>query len=176
MIFRAKRKDNGKLVYGSLTICNAFDLKDGTHPAQPLRAIICKQDIEWVSEPDNKRWTFLSYEILPETLAMETTIKDKNDKMIFGSIHIDGKMSTGGDKCKCHVFTQELGENMGVYEGEKEFICRIEFGPAGVCLKGENEENSGPIFAYGGFHEDSLEIIDPDNPPAEQVPDGDGKG
>ena len=37
-----------------------------------------------------------SYEVLPESVAMETTVKDKHGKMIFGSIPVGGKMSEGG--------------------------------------------------------------------------------
>jgi len=35
--------------------------------------------------------------IIPETLAMETGKEDKNGKMIFGSIEVNGVMSKGGD-------------------------------------------------------------------------------
>jgi len=39
-------------------------------------------------------------EVTPESLAMETTINDKNNKMIHGSFPVDGVMSRGGDKVK----------------------------------------------------------------------------
>ena len=58
-----------------------------------------------------------------------------------------------GDICIIHIFTQELAENLGVIEGEKEFIGKINFDKYGVRI---NEE---PLFAYCGFHEESLEVI-----------------
>ncbi len=87
-LYRAKRKDNGEWVYGSLTICNAYDLKDGTHPPEPLHAIICKQDIEWISEPDNKRWCFPSYEVHPETVGQQIGLKDEHGKEIYAGDRI----------------------------------------------------------------------------------------
>jgi hypothetical protein len=39
-------------------------------------------------------------EVIPESVAMSTGLKDKNGKEIFGSIEIDGKMSRGGDIVK----------------------------------------------------------------------------
>ena len=77
--------------------------------------------------------------------------KDKNGNEVYH-----------GDICKVHVFTQELGENMGVTEGEKEFIAEICFNPMiGIYLKGKDENDSGPLFAYGGFEdpEEQLEVI-----------------
>lgn len=153
MIFRAEKKDTGELVKGYYV----FGYSEKLHYIIPETVTI-----HHLRQNEFQPTIIDLIEIRPETLAMETTIKDKNDKMIFGSIPVNGKMSEGGDRCKCHVFIQELGENMGVCEGEKEFICRISLGPTGVWLEGENKEDSGPIFAYDGFHGDSLEIIDPE--------------
>ena len=69
-----------------------------------------------------------------------------------------GKELYEGDICKVHVFTQELGENMGVREGELEFMASLNFCSSGVSLE-SGGENSGPIWAYGGFHEESLELV-----------------
>lgn len=38
-----------------------------------------------------------SYSVHPDSLAICTTIKDKNDIYIFASFEIDGKMTKGGD-------------------------------------------------------------------------------
>ena len=79
-----------------------------------------------------------------------TGLNDKNNKPIFE-----------GDICKVHIFTQELGENLGVTEGEKEFIAEIKISDKGegVILDNGKEEDSGPIWSYGGMHEESFEVI-----------------
>lgn len=43
-------------------------------------------------------------EILPSTLAQDTTVKDKHGKPIYGSFPIEGKMSTGGDDVRITDF------------------------------------------------------------------------
>lgn len=63
-----------------------------------------------------------------------------------------------GDICKIHIFTQELGENMGVMEGEREFVAEICFDCiCGLSVK-NSEGDSGPLYMYNGF-EDSEEQI-----------------
>jgi hypothetical protein len=89
------------------------------------------------------------FEVIPETVGVKLEIDEVNEKEVYS-----------GDICKVHVFTQELGENMGVMEGEKEFIAEICFShDIGISFKGKDDNDSGPIWAYGGFHEESIEKI-----------------
>ena len=66
-----------------------------------------------------------------------------------------------GDICNIHIFTQELGENMGVMEGEREFVAEICFD----CICGLSVKNSkgdsGPLYMYNGFEdsEEQIEVI-----------------
>ena len=64
-----------------------------------------------------------------------------------------------GDICKFHIFTQELGENLGVYEGEKETTVEISISEFGIWLQGDSEENSGYALWFDGIHEESFEVI-----------------
>ncbi len=115
MIYRGKRIKNGEMVEGDLW--------------QPVRQNL---KLAFILRQDNK------YEVHPESLAMETTVCDKNSKMIFGSIPINGKMSEGGDNT-----------NNGIVKwSETEFAWQC-----------------GDSLLYEVASD--IEIIDPDNPPAE---------
>jgi len=80
-----------------------------------------------------------------------TGIKDIHNKKIFE-----------GDILRVHMFTQVLGKNMGVSEGETEFLAFINIDTAGVYLLSD-ENISGAHFNYilmmNGLHEESFEII-----------------
>ena len=75
-MFRAKRKDNGELVYGWL-------IKFG-----PNYFIF-----------PNKGGAFLGgfIKVDPTTVAMKTFVQDKNKVDIYGSFPLDGVMTKGGD-------------------------------------------------------------------------------
>ena len=75
-------------------------------------------------------------EVYPESLALSTGITDKNGKMIYGSIEVNGNMSKGGDVVKIDNCTEYpvIYENcsFGFYQVNCEFStvcdwgCRIE--------------------------------------------------
>ena len=76
-IFRGKRKDNGKWVYGNL-INTAFFNNDGF----PISYILDTDNIEYDC------WTDIAeqiddFEVIPETVCQCTGLKDKNGKLIF---------------------------------------------------------------------------------------------
>ena len=75
-------------------------------------------------------------------------IKDKNAVEIYA-----------GDIVKFHYFTEELGEDLGVVEGEKELIGHIVFQGLGLWFASDTEENSGYLIWFNGIHEESFEII-----------------
>ncbi len=84
--YRANRIDNGKVVFGS-----HFEDARGFHFIIPkgLRACYAKK-LGWE--------VGFFYEVHPASLAQNTTVKDKDDKPIFGSFEVeDKKLSNGGD-------------------------------------------------------------------------------
>ena len=96
---RAKREDNGEEVVG-------------WYVKSESRHFICDEDCKFDYEEDddgNTRPIIFAevYRIDPTTLAVETGTLDKNKRMIFGSIEVDGVLSEGGDDVKVTVYAQQ---------------------------------------------------------------------
>ena len=83
----------------------------------------------WVHEaqlPDatDRHFDHSSIRKIDSQVTMEFMGKsDKNGKEIFES-----------DVVRCHQFTQELGENLGVCEGEKETVCVVTYIQENTCF------------------------------------------
>lgn len=96
MKFRGQRKDNGEVVRGWYVFGYS----------EKLHYIVSESVTIHHLRQNNFRPTIIDLiEISPESLAMETTILDKNKKMIFGSFPVDGVMSKGGD-----IYKRKNGE------------------------------------------------------------------
>ena len=131
--YRGLTKD-GKWVYGNLIVNNAYDLVDGVHPAEPLKTYIRERDLTWVSEPDNKRWTHLSFEVIPETVKQSTGLKDKKRTEEFP----EGQEIFGGD-----IIRYMDGKNMEVFYSTN--------GYAGWKLRRKPNHGKG-LLVYGLYN------------------------
>ena len=89
-MFRATTKE-GKVVKG--WYCKVKIEDEGHHYIIPFDANTSEGNIEFLKS---------FYRIDPCALAQDTTVKDKNNEPIYGSFPVEGKMSKGGDRVKCH--------------------------------------------------------------------------
>lgn len=78
----------------------------------------------------------------PETVGQFTGLTDRGGRKIFE-----------GDVVNVHVFTQELGESLGVVEGEQEFKGEVSLDHLGLRVG-----NEYVLYLYG-LHEESFEVI-----------------
>ena len=66
------------------------------------------------------------------------SLLEGNDNFIvqqfIGLLDKNGKEVYKDDFVRCHQFTQELGENLGVYEGEKETVCIVTYIKENACF------------------------------------------
>lgn len=65
--------------YGNLIVNNARE-SDGIHKAEPLKAYIRERNSTWISDNYDKCWTYLTFEVIPETVGQQVGLKDKNGK------------------------------------------------------------------------------------------------
>ncbi len=113
---------------------------------------------------DKKTFEFRIWDKEFKKMLSADNIPDNRERysiiQFTGIIDTNGKKIFDGDIVSCHKFTKELGDNLGVTEGEKEFIAVINFEPYGgvqVIL-----DNGAFMFVWEyeeGWHEESLEVI-----------------
>lgn len=157
--YRGKTKE-GKLVKGDL-------ITEGS------RAFIFSKDRKdgWLFEYDNFGrailYRNLFVEVIPSTVGQSTGRKDKNEKEIYGSIWIDGKLTKGGDTIKFTYWWFDGAER------ETELIGTIVYSPELMSfqLKGvkneewerftgyENDTEYLTSFSELNFSEADFEII-----------------
>ena len=95
--FRGKRIDNREWVYGNLIINNVFKYLGCV--SMKATMFIRKQDKDWIDNSDDKCFTHLSFEVIPETVGQYTGMKEllteDNLEIYAGSIVRAGNRRIG---------------------------------------------------------------------------------
>ncbi len=142
-MFRGKKIDTGEWAYG-------FFIKSTDD-----RCFIGKNlYVHEKGNPSTLTPQFDAVEVVPETLAQYTTLNDKNDKPIYGSIEIDGKRTKGGDIAKINgnMFVNQRYATNSKHPNDKGYsLHKIEwkycgFWLIGIDIMSENGEPSENSF------------------------------
>lgn len=86
-MYRAKATDTGEWVYGGWHYCKFSN-----------EHLIILPDSRFFMTELGDRYIDGFVVIDPTTLAMDTTVKDKNGNAVYGSFEVDGVMSEGSDE------------------------------------------------------------------------------